>query len=81
MALRRSNKSKPGQVNYVTKKCPECYAYVKMEAEVCPYCKTKIGKVGPHGMAVRKVDWKSYLSFGVALVALVVYIWWAFFRE
>ncbi len=80
MARKKLVKGKKEKVGYVTKKCPECYAYVKIEAEVCPYCKTKIGHVGSHGMAIRKVDWKSYLTFAVALIALGVYIWWAFLR-
>ncbi len=66
-------------VDYSTKKCPECYAYVPVRAEVCPHCKTKIGKVGKHGMAERPTNWKAYILCIIAWLVLALYIRFAFF--
>ena len=64
---------------HVAKKCHECYTYVPLKAEVCPSCKTRLGKVSRHGFAERITDWKSYVSFFVALVVFLIFCWYAFF--
>lgn len=66
------------EFSHATKKCPECYTYVKLNATRCPSCKTRLGEVEKHGMAKRTVDFNAYLFALIALVALGIYIWWAF---
>jgi RNA polymerase subunit RPABC4/transcription elongation factor Spt4 len=70
--------SKEG-AGYVSKKCHACYTYVPLEADICPSCKVRLGKVGAHGMAQKVTDWKSYLAFLVALAAFVIFCIYAFF--
>jgi len=64
---------------YVSKKCHSCYEYVPLEAEKCPSCKVRLGKVGAHGMAETVTDWHSYVKFAVALIALLIFCKYAFF--
>jgi RNA polymerase subunit RPABC4/transcription elongation factor Spt4 len=73
---RTSDKEGPG---YVSKKCHACYTYVPLEADVCPSCKVRLGKVGRHGMALKVTDWKSYIAFLVAFAAFVIFCIYAFF--
>ena len=65
---------------YVSKKCHSCYEYVPLEAERCPMCKVRLGKVGDHGMAEKVTDWQAYLRFAVALIALLIFCKYAFFK-
>ncbi len=71
-----AKKDGPG---YVSKKCHECYEYVPLDAEICPLCKVRLGKVGPHGMAQKVTDWKAYLAFLVAFAAFLIFCLYAFF--
>ena len=64
---------------YISKKCPECYEYVPLEAKVCPACKTRLGKVSEHGMAERLTNWKAYILCIVLWLILAIYVKWAFF--
>lgn len=64
---------------YVSKKCPECYDYMPLEAKACPSCKVRVGKVGPHGMAERLTDWRAYTICIALWVFLAAYVKWAFF--
>jgi hypothetical protein len=69
----------PSAPGYVSKKCHECYTYVPLDAQICPSCKVRLGKVGPHGMAGKVTNWKAYLAFIVALVVFLVFCRFAFF--
>jgi RNA polymerase subunit RPABC4/transcription elongation factor Spt4 len=64
---------------YASKKCPECYEYIPLDAKVCPYCKIRLGKVTEHGMAERLTNWKAYILCAVLWIILALYIKWAFF--
>lgn len=64
---------------YSSKKCPECYEYVPLEANICPSCKTRLGKVQEHGMAERLTNWKGYILCGILWLILAIYLKWAFF--
>lgn len=70
---------KPSGPGYASKKCPECYTYIPLNAEVCPSCKTRIGKIGKHGMAERVTNWKAYIICILAWLVFFIYIKWAFF--
>ena len=76
MAKTSSTDDGPG---HVTKKCHECYAYVPLDADVCPYCKARLGKVARHGMAERMTDWKAYIAFAIALLIFLIFCRYAFF--
>lgn len=65
----------------VTKKCPECMAYMPLTADVCPSCKLPVANINKHGMANRKTDWKAYATAVVAWAFFFFYIWWAFLKE
>jgi hypothetical protein len=65
--------------SHVTKKCPQCYTYIPLNALQCPSCKTKVGKVDKHGMATKRVDWGSYVICILAWLTLAIYVWFAFF--
>jgi hypothetical protein len=71
-----TDKESPG---FVSKKCHECYEYVPLDAEICPSCKVRLGKVGRHGMARKVTDWKAYLAFLVAFAAFLIFCLYAFF--
>jgi hypothetical protein len=52
---------------------------VPIEADVCPECKARLGKVGHHGMANKLTDFKAYIAFIVAFAAFVIFMIYAFF--
>jgi hypothetical protein len=62
------------------KKCPECLANLKMDADRCHECKTKVGPVGRRGIAKRPVDWLGYLLAVTFSTAIAYFIWWAFLK-
>lgn len=66
---------------YLSKKCPECLTYIPLNAEICPECKKRVGKVTMSGMAGRPTNWISYVLLIIAVAAFALYIWWAFIRE
>jgi len=72
--------SKKTEVVHATKRCPECFTYVRLEVKKCPECKTRLGAVEKHGMAKRTINWMSYISFSIAFLAFAFYIWWEFLR-
>jgi len=76
----RRSRSK-GKVDYATKKCPECYAHLPLNAKECHSCKAKIGDVDKLGFALKPPDWVGYLAAGVSILVFVVFMWWAFFLE
>jgi ribosomal protein L40E len=63
---------------FVSKKCPECYGYMPLEADRCPSCKTRVGPIGSHGMAQRRTNWRAYIIALIAWILFAVYIKWAF---
>lgn len=74
-------KSDKDQIEYTTKKCPDCYEHLSLSATECHVCKTKVGKVDKLGFAEKPADWQGYLIAFVAIVAFVAFVWWAFFLE
>ncbi len=67
-----------GPPRQISKKCPECYHYLSLEAQVCPTCGARVGKVDRFGMARLATNWKSYLVCILAWVGLGLYVRWAF---
>jgi len=66
--------------DHITKKCPQCYTYIPLKAEICPSCKTRVGKVDRHGMATKRIEWTSYLICFLAWLAFGLYVFFAFFK-
>jgi hypothetical protein len=68
------------EATHVTKKCPSCYSYIALDAQICPSCKAKVGMVDKHGMASKRVNWGSYIAAILSWIAFGGYVWFAFFR-
>ena len=64
---------------YPSKKCPECYTYIPINAKVCPSCKIRVGKVTRSGMAARATNWKANIICIIAWLVFALYIRYAFF--
>ena len=62
-----------------SKRCPYCFAELQLDAERCPSCLEKVGRVRRDGRAREPIDWRSYIIciFAWALFAWVV--WYGFF--
>ena len=75
------SRSRKDTAEHITKKCPECYTYLPLDAQVCPACKTKVGDVDRLGFAEKSIDWMGYLLAVVSIVGFIIFVWWAFFRE
>ena len=69
----------PKDKRHITKKCPECYEYVPLDAKRCPSCKVRLGAVNKHGMAERLTNWKAYIICIALWLFLAFYVRWAFF--
>ncbi|MFH2218532.1 MAG: hypothetical protein ABII68_02580, partial [Pseudomonadota bacterium] len=54
---------------YDTKRCPECRTHLPAAATKCTACGQKVGEATPSGIAKKPVDWVSYVSLFLALVA------------
>lgn len=70
-----------GSYGFVTKKCPECYAYMPLQMSRCPACNTKLGDVNELGFASRPFDWPGYLIAILSIIGLAVFVWWGFFKD
>ncbi len=66
---------------HLTKKCPQCYTYLPLHAQVCSACQSKVGDVDKLGFAEKPIDWWGYLLAGASIAGFAVFMWWAFFRE
>jgi len=75
------SKSDSKKLKYATKKCPDCYVHLPLNAKECHACKSKVGDVDKLGFAQKPVDWKGYLAAAISIVIFVIFMWWAFFGE
>ena len=73
--------SSKGKLTYATKKCPDCYAHLPLNAKQCHACNAKVGNVDRLGFAEKPVDWLGYLVAGISIIVFAVFMWWAFFVE
>ena len=64
---------------FSTKKCYECFTHLPLDAEVCPSCKRKVGKVDKIGIAAKPTDWKGYIICLLIWIGLAIFIWKGFF--
>jgi ribosomal protein L40E len=67
--------------NFLTKKCPHCYAHLPLNAKTCNSCNAKVGDVDKLGFAQKPTDWLGYVMAGIAIIGFAVFVWWAFLRE
>jgi hypothetical protein len=81
MMLDDAPHSRTGSSRYSIKKCPECYAYMPLRTTKCPSCNIKLGDVNKLGFASRPFDWSGYLIAIIAIVGLVVFLWWGFLSD
>jgi len=82
MALfRKKGTSAPSAASHMTKKCPECFAYLRLDAKVCHSCGKSVGAVGPIGLAEKTPNVKGALAAVLAALAFVIFVWWGFFTE
>lgn len=74
------NKSK-GQPQRL-KKCPVCFTYLPIDAEICTACRKKVGKkIDKYGFAKKSVDWVSYIRAFSMWIILGLYLWWTFLKD
>ena len=64
-----------------TKKCPECFTYLPINATVCDSCNIKVGPADDGGIAKKPTDWKSYIVAFLGFVMLVIFIWYSFLKR
>ena len=60
---------------FSTKKCPYCSTHLIPSAQVCTYCKKKVGPINKHGIADKPTDWKAYTACSISWFALFIYFW------
>lgn len=80
MVSRKSQSAKK-KLEFATKKCPDCYVHLPLNAKECHACKAKVGEVDEIGFAEKPVDWKGYLFAIISIAVFAVFFWWAFFVE
>ena len=65
-------------IQYTTKRCPECFADLPLDATVCDKCKKKVGNVNNIGFAEIRPVWFSYITFFLSLMLFGLFAWWGF---
>jgi hypothetical protein len=67
--------------SHMTKKCPECYTYLALDADKCHACGKRVGAIDKLGFASKVTNVNSYLIalFFAAVFAAVM--WIGFFAD
>lgn len=71
----------PTPHGHMTKKCPECFAHLPLDAKVCDACGRRVGAVNRIGLAETPPNIKGYVLAGIAILAFLIFVWWGFFNE
>jgi hypothetical protein len=71
----------PDLDSILSKRCPECFVNLPLDAKVCFSCHTHVGKPDKYGKAKKKPDWISYILCIVSWAVFILYIQWAFFSK
>jgi hypothetical protein len=82
-------KTKPGPPPELTpdidatlsKRCPECFVNLPIDAKECFSCHTRVGKPDKYGKAKKKPDWIAYIVCIVSWAVFILYIQWAFLSK
>jgi len=81
MAAAPKTTSKSSSHSHMTKKCPECFTYLPLDAKVCHSCGKAVGSVNRLGLAEKPPNIKGYVLAAAAILAFVIFVWWGFFSE
>ena len=76
----KSDRDQKTSKKYGTKKCPDCFEVLMLEAKKCTYCNKRVGRVDRNGYARRPPDLKKYIYCILSWLFFAFYIWWAFIR-
>lgn len=68
------------KIQYVSKKCYECFTHLPLNATVCNVCGKKVGPVDKSGKAAKPINIRSYISAAIAVVIFLVVLWFGFVR-
>ncbi len=66
-------------IQYTTKRCPECLADLPLDSTFCTRCKQKVGNVNNLGFAEIRSVWFSYMTLCLSLMLFGLFAWWGFF--
>lgn len=82
----RKSKPAPPEETYdlesiLTKRCPECFVNLPLDAKVCFSCHTRVGKADKYGKAKKRPNWISYILCIVSWAVFILYIQWAFLSK
>jgi hypothetical protein len=78
---RRADAGDAPRTVHMTKKCPECFTYLPLNAKVCHSCGKGVGRVNKLGLAEKPSNVKGYLLAFLAALAFIIFVWWGFFTE
>lgn len=83
MAGSKGRKGAPGALPniHMTKKCPECFTYLPLNAKACHSCGLAVGSVNKLGLAERPPNIKGYIVAALAVLAFVFFVWWGWGTE
>lgn len=81
MAVTKQDRRQASANIHMTKKCPECFAYLPLQAKVCTSCGKPVGPVNTLGHAEKPVNVKGYLTAAAAILAFAAFVWWGFFTD
>lgn len=81
MAVSKQDRQQASANIHMTKKCPECFVYLPLQAKVCTSCGAAVGPVNKLGHAEKPVDVKGYLVAAAAILVFAAFIWWGFFTD
>ena len=73
--------AQPKKMKPITKRCPECFTNLPVDADRCTSCNQKVGKVTDSGLAERPTDWMSYIMAIIAVGAFCYFMWWLFLKK
>ena len=78
---KRKGPADPSPNIHMTKKCPECFVYLPLNAKVCHSCGKSVGPVTKLGLAEKPPNIKRYVVAALAILAFIVFVWWGFFTD
>jgi hypothetical protein len=81
MVAGKENRGQSTANIHMTKKCPECFAYLPLHATVCTSCGKRVGPVDKLGHARKPPNIKGYLAAAISILAFVAFVYWGFFMD
>jgi ribosomal protein L40E len=81
MAVEKQERRQASVNIHMTKKCPECFAYLPLQATTCTSCGKAVGPVNKLGHAAKPVNVRAYLIAAAAIAAFAAFVWWGFFTD